>query len=70
MTLRPMWHKPEGWPEQGPRLNGWVEGMETHHLRKLWDFAMDEEDFDPGCFLIEAIQLEMQYRGYGSYVAL
>lgn len=69
-TLRLMWHKPEGWSNQGPALNGWVEDHETHHLKKLWDFLMSEEDFDPGCFLAEAIQLEMQYRGEGAYVAL
>lgn len=68
--LRPMWHKPEGWAEQGPALNGWVEDMPTHHLKRLWDLASALEDFDPGCFLVEAIQMEMQYRGEGAYVAL
>jgi hypothetical protein len=65
-----MWHKPEGWETQGPALNGWVSGLPTHFLRKLWDLLMDDPDADPGCFLAEAVQLEMQYRGEGSYVAL
>lgn len=68
--LRPMWNKPEGWSQSGPPLNGWVEDMETRHLKKIWDFIMSEDDFDPGCFLAEVIQLEMQYRGLGDYVAL
>jgi len=68
--LRLMWHKPEGWADSGPNLNSWVESHETRYLMKLWDFLMREEDFDPGCFLAEAVQLEMQYRGEGSYVAL
>lgn len=70
MTLRPMWHKPEGWADDGPPLNGWVQELPTHFLRKLWDLLMDDPDADPGCFLAEAVQLEMQYRGYGEYVAL
>lgn len=70
LGLRPMWHKPEGWSEGGPALNGWIEGHETRHLKKLWDFLMQEDDFDPGCFLAEAIKMEMQYRGEGGYVAL
>jgi hypothetical protein len=68
--LSPMWNKPEGWAEAGPNLNAWVEGLPTHFLKKLWDLAIADDDADPGCFLAEAIQLEMQYRGQGSYVAL
>ena len=65
-----MWHKPEGWADAGPALNGWVENLPTHFLKKLWDLLMDDPDADPGCSLLEAVQLEMQYRGLGSYVAL
>lgn len=68
--LRPMWHKPEGWSEAGPNLHAWLEALPTHMLKRLWDLFMDDDDADPGCFLIEAVQLEMQYRGMGSYVAL
>lgn len=68
--LRKMWHKPEGWAHAGPNLNAWVQDLPTRHLKKLWDLDMSDPDADPGCFLAEAIQLEMQYRGEGSYVAL
>lgn len=68
--LRPMWHKPDGWEDSGPPLNGWVQDMETRHLKKLWDFIMTNDGFDPGCFLTEAVQMEMQYRGEGAHVAL
>jgi len=68
--LSKMWHKPDGWAEQGPPLNGWVEQLPTHFLKKLWDLSADDPDADPGCFLTEAIQLEMQYRGQGDYVAI
>jgi len=68
--LRKMWHKPDGWLEAGPNLNAWIEGRETRHLKKLWDLIMEDDDFDPGCSAVEAIQLEMQYRGEGDYVAL
>lgn len=66
--LRPMWNKPEDWANKGPNLNAWVEQLPTWFLRQLWDLELCEAD--PGCFLAEAIQLEMQYRGEGSYVAL
>lgn len=67
-VLRPMWEKPSNWNQSGPNLNAWVEGLPTWFLKNLWD--MDLSEADPGCFLAEAIQLEMQYRGLGSYVAL
>lgn len=70
MGLTKMWHKPDNWHNQGPALNGWVQDLPTHTLRKLWDMMMDDVDADPGCFLCEAIQTEMRYRGYGDYVAL
>lgn len=66
--LRAMWTKPDGWAEAGPNLNAWVEGLPTWFLKRLWDLDLSEAD--PGCFLVEAIQLEMQYRGEGSYVAV
>lgn len=68
--IRPMWNKPDGWAARGPALNGWVEDLPTNMLKKMWDLFMDDPDADPGCWLIEAVQLEMQYRGEGSYVAL
>lgn len=68
--LRKMWHKPEGWEKAGPNLNAWVQDLPTHFLKKLWDLTMDDPDADPGCFVLEAVQMEMQYRGEGSYVAL
>lgn len=68
MSIRKMWHKPEGWADQGVTLNSFVEGAPTWFLKKLWDLDLSEAD--PGCFLLEAIQLEMQYRGQGDYVAL
>lgn len=69
MALRPMWHKPDDWAETGPTLNGWVQDLPTWFLKQLWDLR-GLEDADPGCFLVEAVQLEMQYRGEDSYVAI
>ena len=68
-NLRPMWHKPDGWADKGITLNAWIQDLPTHMLKQLWNLR-DIEDADSGCFLIEAVQLEMQYRGEGSYVAL
>jgi hypothetical protein len=70
MTLSKMWHKPDGWSEQGPCINSWVQDLPTHFLKRLWDLLMDDSDADLGCFLLEAVQLEMQYRGEGYYVVL
>jgi len=69
-NLRPMRHKPDDWVKAGPTLNAWIETMPTWFLKKLWDLTMDDPDVDPGCFLVEAIHFEMNYRGEGSYVAL
>lgn len=66
--LRPMWHKPEGWEKQTPSLNAWVQDLPTWFLKQLWDLDLCEAD--PGCFLAEAIHMEMNYRGEGSYVAI
>lgn len=68
--LGKMWNKPDGWESAGPNLNAWVQDLPTYFLKKLWDLFMDDPDADPGCFMCEAIQLEMQYRGEGAYVAL
>lgn len=64
-----MWHKPDQWAAQGPTLNSWVQGLPTWFLKQLWDMR-GLEDADPGCSLVQAIQLEMQYRGEGDYVAI
>lgn len=68
-ALKPMHHKPNGWTGEGPTLNSWVEGLPTWFLKRLWDMP-GIEGGDPGCFLVEAIQIEMQYRGEGEYVAI
>lgn len=68
-TIRPMHHKSADWSERGPTLNSWVQGLPTWFLKALWDMR-GIEDADPGCFLVQAVQEEMQYRGQGDYVAI